>query len=85
MPKVCQYRLTDHYLPDKVKNQNFFCPKDAELKYDKHIVGVGDYGNLQFYFIFNDGSHTEVAKRGPSSKNKEITIPQGAVIKKVRI
>lgn len=79
-------RTTDHYLPEKVKTQDFESPDALKLSWDKHIIGIGDYGNLQFYFIFNDNSQTELQKRGSNSKNKETLIsPAGSVVKKVRI
>lgn len=85
-PKIEQNRLTEHYLPEKVKSQDFESPRANQLSWDRHIIGIGDYGNLQFYFIFNDNSHTELQKRGSNSKNKETLInPAGSIIKKVRV
>lgn len=55
-PKVQTTRLTLNYLPDKSKQSNFSSPPESEINFNKHIIGIGDYGNLQFYFIFNDNS-----------------------------
>ena len=41
---------------------------------------------MQFYFIFNDFTQTQIDKKGPSSKNKETLIgPVGSIVRKVRI
>lgn len=83
-PKVCSIRLTDHY--HFSSTQNFESPAAAEYSFDKHIIGIGDYGNLQFYFIYSDMTQTEIEKKGSSSKNKEMLIhPPGTQIRKVRI
>lgn len=40
------YRLTDDYLPQKKKKQDYTCPKFDLLSFDRQIIGVVDYGNL---------------------------------------
>ena len=85
-PKLLQTRFTGHYLPAKVKAQNFESPEINDLRYDKYIIGIGDYGNLQFYFIFNDLSQTKIDLKGPSSKNKETVVaPAGSIVRKIRL
>lgn len=43
---IFNYRLTDDYLPEKKKKQDYSCPKSDLLSFDRHIIGVVDYGNL---------------------------------------
>lgn len=47
-------------------------PIEAQLSYDRHIIGIGDYElNLEFYFIFSDGSNKKNADLG---KFKEVLV-----------
>lgn len=59
-------------------------PPVAQLSFDRHIIGIGDNeSNLEFYFIFNDGSHKT---NSDPSKFKEVTIkPEGSNIRRVRV
>ena len=45
-PRVNTTRLTEHYLPQNSKSQNFESPLQQDYNYDRHIIGIGDYGNL---------------------------------------
>ena len=45
-PKVVKFRLLEPYLPDKAKAQNYESPLEKDLSFDRHIIGIGDYGNL---------------------------------------
>ena len=60
-------------------NQCYQWPK--ELNYNHFIIGVGEKGPWQFYFIFSDGSETE----RPGNEYTEHLIPALATVRIVRI
>jgi hypothetical protein len=77
-------RLSQDLLPEKKMVQDNDTPIVAHLNYDRHIIGIGDYElNLEFYFIFSDGSNK---KNVDPSKFKEVLVkPEGSIIRRVRV
>lgn len=83
-------RLSSDVLPYRKRKQDYEKPDPSQgfsYNFERHIIGVGYFdGQHEYYFIFSDGTQTEMQKVRNKCLIREVFLkPQGTTVKKVRV
>ena len=78
--------MTEDYLPNKKQNQDLMTPAKEIISFENPIVGFGFFTETdEIYFIFSDGSKSEIKTTTELNKFTEKSFPKETKISRLLI